>query len=89
MVGACKVSVIGMALAKHFASSLGASSLALGIDGACHQGTLDAQADTIAILGSSLGQTSVLSTSHYCQWGVIGVTLAPHGKTLWLKVSRS
>ena len=62
MVGARKASVSGMALAKHFASSLGASGLtivsglALGIDGACHQGALDAQADTIAVLGSGLGQ---------------------------------
>ena len=62
MVGARKASISGMALAKHFASSLGASGLtivsglALGIDGACHQGALDAQADTIAVLGSGLGQ---------------------------------
>ena len=62
MVGANKASISGMALAKYFASSLGASGLtivsglALGIDGACHQGALDAQADTIAVLGSGLGQ---------------------------------
>ena len=54
MVGARKASVSGMALAKQFASSLGASGLtivsglALGINGVCHQGALDAQADTIA-----------------------------------------
>ena len=62
MVGAHKASVSGMALAKHFASNIGASGLtivsglALGIDGACHQGVLDVQVDTIAILGSGLGQ---------------------------------
>ena len=44
MVGARKASVSGMALAKHLASSLGASGLtivsglALSINGACHQG---------------------------------------------------
>ena len=62
MVGARKATINGMALAKYFAGSLGASGLtivsglALGIDGACHQGALDAQADTIAVLGSGLGQ---------------------------------
>ena len=46
MVGARKASVSGMALAKQFASSLGASGLtivsglALGINGVCHQGAL-------------------------------------------------
>ena len=54
MVDARKASASGMALAKHFASSLGASGLtivsgsALGLNGSCHQGALDAQADTIA-----------------------------------------
>ena len=62
MVGARKAIIRGMALAKQFASNLGASGLtivnglALGLDGACHQGALDAQADTIAELGSGLGQ---------------------------------
>ena len=62
MVGARRATANGMALAKTFAASLGASGLtivsglALGIDGACHQGALDAQADTIAVLGSGLGQ---------------------------------
>ena len=62
MVGARKASPNGMALAKYFAASLAASGLtivsglALGIDGACHQGALDAQADTIAVLGSGLAQ---------------------------------
>jgi len=60
MVGARKASPNGMALAKHFAASLGASGLtivsglALGIDGEPHQGALDAQADTTAVLGSGL-----------------------------------
>ena len=62
MVGARKATINGMALATDFAYSLAASGLtivsglALGIDGACHQGALDAQADTIAVLGSGLGQ---------------------------------
>jgi DNA processing protein len=62
MVGARKATANGMALAKVFAGSLGGSGLtivsglALGIDGACHQGALEAQADTIAVLGSGLGQ---------------------------------
>ncbi|MDC9719184.1 MAG: DNA-processing protein DprA [Gammaproteobacteria bacterium] len=62
MVGARKATANGMDLAKTFAGKLGASGLtivsglALGIDGACHQGALDAQADTIAVLGSGLAQ---------------------------------
>ena len=62
MVGARQATNSGMALATHFANRLAASGLtivsglALGIDGACHQGALDAQADTIAVLGSGLGQ---------------------------------
>jgi DNA processing protein len=62
MVGARQATANGMTLANTFAASLGASGvtivsgLALGIDGACHQGALDAQADTIAVLGSGLGQ---------------------------------
>ena len=56
MVGARKASDSRMALAKHFASSLGSSgltivsSLALGLDGLRHRGALDVQADSIAVL---------------------------------------
>jgi|TARA_B110000208_G_scaffold133948_2_gene162071 DNA processing protein len=68
MVGARRATANGMMLAKMFAGSLGASGLtivsglALGIDGACHQGALDAQADTIAVLGSGLGH--IYPTQH-------------------------
>ena len=68
MVGARRATANGMTLAKMFAGSLGASGLtivsglALGIDGACHQGALDAQADTIAVLGSWLGH--IYPTQH-------------------------
>ena len=54
MIGARKASFSSMTLSKNFASSLGASGLtivsgsALGLNGLCHQGVLDAQADTIA-----------------------------------------
>ena len=54
MVGTRKASISGMALAKHFASSLGANGLTivsgptLGLNGSCHQGALEAQADTTA-----------------------------------------
>ena len=60
MVGARKATPTAMALAKTFAGQLGksgltiVSGLALGIDGASHQGALDVQADTIAVLGSGL-----------------------------------
>jgi len=62
MVGARKASSTAMDTAKQFAGSLAnsgltiVSGLALGIDGACHQGTLDVQGDTIAVLGAGLGQ---------------------------------
>jgi DNA processing protein len=62
MVGARKATAAAMALAKQFAGHLAGSGLtvvsglALGIDGACHQGALDVQGDTLAVLGAGLGQ---------------------------------
>ncbi len=61
MVGARAATAGSMAMAKQFAGHLAnsgltlVSGLALGIDGACHQGTLDVQGDTVAVLGAGLG----------------------------------
>jgi len=61
MVGARAATAGAMAMAKQFAGHLASSGLtivsglALGIDGACHQGTLDVQGDTVAVLGAGLG----------------------------------
>ena len=60
IVGTRQASSFGKNLAKNFAYSLGKkgftiiSGLALGIDGAAHQGALLAGAKTIAVLGSGL-----------------------------------
>jgi DNA processing protein len=62
MVGARAATAGAMAMAKQFAGHLASSGLtivsglALGIDGACHQGALDVQGDTMAVLGAGLGK---------------------------------
>ncbi|WP_298444543.1 DNA-processing protein DprA [uncultured Ferrimonas sp.] len=60
MVGARNASAAGRATAQAWSQQLAAagwgicSGMALGIDGACHQGALDGGGDTIAVLGSGL-----------------------------------
>ena len=62
IVGSRKPTADGRRLAAGFARELGASGyittsgLALGIDGAAHEGALQAPAGTIAVLGSGLDQ---------------------------------
>ena len=73
MVGARMATPAAMALAKRFAGDLAksgltiVSGLALGIDGASHQGTLDVQGDTIAVLGSGLAQVYPARHQHLAQ----------------------
>ena len=68
MVGGRQASASGLALAHQYAQALAAagltvvSGLAVGVDGASHQGALDVAGDTIAILGSGLAR--VYPTRH-------------------------
>lgn len=60
LVGSRQASHLGLSLARQFSSQLVqagfavTSGLALGIDGAAHQGALDAQGPTLAVLGTGL-----------------------------------
>ncbi len=62
MVGSRNASASGRTIAHSWASQLAqagwcvVSGLALGIDGACHQGALEANGQTVAVLGSGLMQ---------------------------------
>lgn len=62
IVGSRKATLQGLAITKELARSLGVlgitvtSGLALGIDGAAHQGALATQGRTLAVLGSGLSQ---------------------------------
>ncbi|MDA0111205.1 DNA-processing protein DprA [Vibrio sp. La 4.2.2] len=62
MVGSRNATLEGLEIARSYASTFTkhdycvTSGLALGIDGHAHQGALDAQGPTIAVLGSGLSQ---------------------------------
>jgi len=68
MVGSRNPTAGGRATARHFAARLGGmglcitSGLALGIDAACHQGALEAEGLTIAVLGH--GPDSIYPSEH-------------------------
>jgi len=69
MVGSRHPSSFGLEKASQFAKTLSdkgliiTSGLALGIDGACHQGALSGSGKTIAVMGTGLGR--IYPQAHY------------------------